>query len=123
MTGPQFPKGRPAALDRKDQRIARKAQDEAENRVVKERSGGRCEVVELRETRAAVRLETARCQRRAIHIHHMIGGWGKRARGSSILSIHKQHTCDECHRLITGHVLQRVGDKLPLWSDLYQRIT
>ena len=38
------PKPRPAALERKDRRSARKSQDEAENQKVRARSAGQCEL-------------------------------------------------------------------------------
>ena len=52
----------------------------------------------------------------------MIGGWGKRARGNSVLAGHKQHVCARCHQDITGHVLQRVGGPVPVWTDHYRRV-
>ena len=119
MSGLQFPKPRPAALERKDRRTARKSKDEAENKKVRARSGGLCEV-------AAPRMSAhgafARCVRRATQVHHMIGGWGKRARGNSILAEHKQHVCADCHGNINGHVLQRIGGAVPQWTDYYRRV-
>lgn len=89
------PKPRPAALERKDRRASRNAEDVAENREVKARSGGQCEMNDGR----------GRCRRRAVHIHHRIGGWGKRARGNSILAENKLHLCEQCHSEIHAHVL------------------
>lgn len=120
MSGLRFPKGRPASLERTDRRKARQSKDEAESAKVKARSGGRCEVEEhFGET-----LVTYRCQRRAVQVHHMIGGWGKRARGDSLNSEHKQHVCLGHHADITGHILQRVCGPLhaPHWTDAYRRV-
>lgn len=97
-------KPRPAALERKDRRNDRKAQDEQENAKVKARSGGQCEVW-------IGRFE--RCARRGNQTHHMIGGWGKRARGISILAEHKQYVCHQCHDDIGGHILKRIGGDPP----------
>lgn len=104
------PKPRAAALDRKDRRSARKAQDEAENKKVRQRSGGRCEVVDYVIRVNEPKHPYARCWHRAAHIHHRIGGWGKRARGTSILAENKLHVCADCHRLIHAHVLVPEGD-------------
>lgn len=71
-----------------------KARDAAESRIVKARSGGRCEVT----------IDGARCPRRAAQVHHQIGGWKRRGRGASALAEHKTHACAACHRLITGDV-------------------
>ena len=114
MAGLLFPKPRPAALERRDRRRDRVSKDEAESRKVRARSKGRCEIVVLGE---------GQCERRANQIHHMLGGWGRRARGTSILAERKQNTCGVCHPLITGHVLQRIGGPVPLWSDRYRRVT
>jgi len=118
MPGLRFPKPRPAALERQDRRRERTTRDEAENMSVRARSGGRCEVTE---DLLSSDLPPRRCRRRAWHIHHMIGGWGRRARGPSILAEHKQHVCAECHEAITRHILQRVGGDPPFWADVYRR--
>ena len=126
--GLKFPKPRPAALDRADRRKALKAADEAENKKVRARSGGQCDVVieryaEPHDSDPFNRwcLTFSRCGRRATQVHHMIGGWGKRARGNSKLAEHKQYCCNTCHKEITGHVLKRVGGVTPLWTDHYRR--
>ena len=100
----QFAKPRPAKLERADRKTAREKADKAESDKVKARSGGRCE---MRVDRAVANL---RCQRRAVHIHHMIGGWGKRARGISTLAANKLHLCNRCHSDIHAHVLVPDGD-------------
>ena len=112
-----FPKPRPAMLEREDRRKTLKSEDEAENKKVRARSDGQCEVRE----RYQDTVVPYRCTRRANQIHHMIGGWGKRARGTSKLAAHKQHACDTCHREITGHVLKRIGGVTPRWTDTYER--
>lgn len=113
--GLKFGKGRPAALERKDRRNAVKATDLSENAKVKARSGGRCEVLELQ-------IGVERCPRRGNQTHHMIGGWGKRARGNSLLARHKQYVCQRCHDDIGAHVLKRIGGEPPLWTDCYERL-
>ena len=119
MTGLAFPKPRPAALEREDRRKARKSADELESIRVRKRSGGRCEVVEHVKTYG--RVSAVRCKRRANQIHHMLGGWGRRARGPSLLMEHKQHVCAECHDAITRHILKREGGDPALWTDTYER--
>ena len=99
------PKPRPAKLERQDKRTARKSLDESENRKVKARSGGRCEARIL----ASATL-WLRCQKPARHVHHRIGGWGKRARGTSALAANKLHVCELCHSDIHAHVLVPEGD-------------
>jgi|SRR3990167_736806 len=90
--------------------------DREESRDVVSRSGGRCEVVIVGD---------GRCRRRALSVHHMIGGSGTRARGLSVLAAHKLHVCDGpggCHALITEKrlVLQQAG-RLPRFDDVYVR--
>ena len=104
-----FPKHRPAALERKDRRNARKGQDLSENDKVRLRSGGRCEL-ESYDGPSDTWRRIQRCERRAVHIHHKIGGWGKRARGSSILAENKLHLCVQCHADVHAHVLVPDGD-------------
>lgn len=126
--GLKYPKPRLAALERKQKRQQLKADDEAENKKVRQRSGGRCEVIHLYSL-AAIKSHPAdadeaiaRCNRRACQIHHMIGGWGRRARGDSRLAEHKQHVCARCHAAITGHELKRIGEVMPLWTDYYELV-
>lgn len=108
----------PAKQAKAQRTAARLATDDEESDKVKVRSGGRCEVVwHWRRARRVMR-----CDKRAVHVHHMIGGWGKRARGKSILAEHKQHVCAECHENIGGHLLRRIGDAVPLWTDDYERV-
>lgn len=107
----------PIKVERDTRKKTRLATDGEESDAVKVRSGGRCEVVWFGRKERRVR----RCVKRASQVHHMIGGWGKRARGPSILAKHKQHVCDTCHPLITGRVLRRIGADLPLWTDEYER--
>lgn len=122
-----FPKPRPSKLERADRRKARRSKDEAENKKVRARSGGQCEVHEAKTLRwieaKAFALEVERCPRRGNQTHHMIGGWGKRARGISVLAEHKQYVCQACHDDIGGHVLKRIGGIPPLWTDCYERVT
>ena len=100
MASLQFPKPRPAKLDKADRKSARDAKDKAENAKVKARSGGRCEVV-----------DHGRCRRRAVHIHHVLGGFGVRGRGASAIAQNKLHLCVECHSDIHAHVLIKDGER------------
>lgn len=100
----------------------RAALDTAGSDQVRARSEGRCEVHWFG---VSGRIEY-RCDRRAVHVHHMIGGRGKRGIGVSALAEHKQHVCDECHREIGGDVggktLKRIGGVVPHWTDRYARV-
>lgn len=108
-------KGTPKA-DLKAQRDKlREKVDEAENKKVKARSGGQCEIW------WEMKVTAVRCDNRAAHVHHMISGWGRRARGKSVLAEHKQHACALCHDLITSHRLRRLGGDEPHYSDIYVR--
>ena len=104
-------------------RDADRALDRAESAKVRERSDGRCEIVE----RIGAGPNTYRCPWLPVHVHHMIGGSGKRARNESCLAIHKQHVCQSCHDDITGRVggkkLRRLGGEVPLWTDCYERVS
>ena len=95
-----FPKGRPASLLREDRRKARASKDEQESKKVKVRSMGICERVET--LSGGIR---AFCMRRAVHVHHLLGGNGVRGRGKSALAINKLHLCAKCHSEIHAHVL------------------
>ena len=114
MGGLAFPKPRPQALERDDRRKARASVDELESRKVRQRSGGRCEIT----------TEHGQCNRVGTQVHHMIGGWGKRARSSSgsVSAEVKQHACIRCHELITRHILVRQGNGAPHWTDVYTRV-
>ena len=124
MSGLLYPKPArgTALLERRERAAQRRGFDRAENRKVKARSGGRCEVLFAPDGR---HHDDPRCNFRASHVHHMIGGWGKRARGISILAKHKQHVCAPCHQEITGELggkkLIRVGGTVPRWTDYYRR--
>lgn len=111
-----FPKPRPQQLERDAQRKQSQSLDQAENAKVRWRSQGQCEVQELGRHGVA-----RRCARRAGEIHHLLGGWGRRARGPSALAEHKLHVCKRCHREITGHALQPIGPE-PRWTIRYRRI-
>jgi hypothetical protein len=110
-------KGTPRKLLKDKRATDRKDIDAEENRKVKARSGGRCEVVWFGRKARKVK----RCERRAVPgVHHMYGGSGVRARGKSLLAKHKQDVCQECHDLITGKVLRRIGTEERLWTDEYE---
>ena len=96
---PAIPKPRARMLETADKVLAWQAIDKAESVKVKTRSGGRCEVTQ----------GFQRCPRRGYEVHHHIGGWKLRGRGESALAANKTHACSQCHRLITGNVLEHVS--------------
>ena len=98
-------KPRPKLLDKRETKAATAQIDREENAKVKQRSGGRCEIVEVAANAIGRKLEI-RCPRRASHVHHLISGIGRRNQGRSILAAHKLHVCDLGHEEIHGHVLQ-----------------
>ena len=118
MSGLQFPKPRPAKLEKADRLKARVSIDDRESATVKARSEGRCEVRWRGKPTEALHC----CQRRANHVHHMLGGIGVRGRGESAKAIRKQHVCSDCHSDIGNHVLVRQGDQVPHWTDRYTRV-
>ena len=100
-----FAKGRPASLLREDRRKARVSKDEQESATVRERSKGQCEVWVSRPGRSFAGAFVSRCLRRAVHVHHLMGGNGVRGRGKSALAKNKLHLCAKCHADIHAHVL------------------
>ena len=92
------PKPRPRKLEKADRRKARVSVDDRESAKVKARSGGQCEV-------RCVDGRPYRCPRRAIHVHHRLGGIGVRGHGDSAKAENKLHVCDRCHRDMHAHVL------------------
>lgn len=104
-----FPKPRPAALSKADRRTALVKRDTAENAKVKRRSAGRCEVEILYRGGGAV--EYARCERRAVHVHHRRGGIGVRGVNDSALARYKVAVCPACHTAIHNHTLVPVGKR------------
>jgi len=109
-------KGTPKADAKAARTRTREAQDEAESAKVKIRSKGQCEVVWELKTAAS------RCDHRATEIHHLIGGWGRRARGESLRAERKLHACGRCHQLITSHRLRRIGGEMPHYTDVFVRV-
>ena len=85
-----FPKPLPQMLEREQRRARQRARECVENATVRQRSGGRCEVV----------LDDTRCRKAGREIHHLLGGHGRRGRGASVLATHKVHTCTRHHRLM-----------------------
>ena len=133
MAGLAFPKPTKgtASLERRERRGRQDHIDASENRTVRQRSHGRCEMTELLITMRAKgdaprQVVLIRCARKASQIHHLLGGRGTRGVGRSALAIHKQHVCTQCHDDITGDVggkaLQRIGGAVPRWSDYYRRV-
>ena len=103
-----FPKPRPAKLEKADRKSARESKDKKENVKVKARSGGRCEAWE--HVYVGASYGRWRCERRARHIHHRLGGIGVRGRGASALAANKLHLCERCHSDVHAHVLVPDGE-------------
>ena len=114
-----IPKPRPRALDKQDRAKAKQSVEERENKKVKARSRGQCEVKELEHHRipgvAQALGLNRRCVRRASETHHFLGGMGRRGVKESALARNKLHVCGICHDLITRHILQ------PHWTDVQDR--
>lgn len=108
-----FPKGRPRALDKAVRRKALEARDKRESDKARTRAAGRCEIEVVGQ---------GRCLRRDTETHHMVGGWGKRARGTSYLADRKQRVCVVHHGQITARLLRRIGSDVPHYTDTYERL-
>ena len=106
------PKGRPAKLEKADRTAKRVDRDDKESKKVRERSKGRCEMWE----------GLVRCTRRAVHVHHLLGGIGVRGRGDSAEASRKLHLCNSCHSDLHSHVLVRHGGLTPHYQDCYERV-
>jgi hypothetical protein len=114
----KFAKQRPKALDKQAKAKAIEAKDKAENAKARKRAAGRCEV----RTNDLVRLQLARCPNKDSQTHHLIGGIGRRNRGKSILAEHKLRVCNDCHKAITGNVLQPTTDTDEAAKIRYRRV-
>lgn len=92
-------------------RSARQSVDRRESAKVKVRSGGRCEVIEAHPNSwSQLSFSLKRCQRAAIHVHHLLSGRGVRARGASALQDNKLAVCGLCHADIHDRRLVRADD-------------
>ena len=100
-----IPKPRPRALEKQDRLKRKQSVEDRENKAVRARSEGRCEV-RLRHLDMDLQAWRSRCERRASEIHHMLGGSGRRGVGESAKAENKLHVCGPCHDLITRHILQ-----------------
>lgn len=113
--GLKLSKGTHGSLQTEQVRKARRSKDERESDKVRERSGGRCEVV----------VGSKRCHRASREVHHMLPG-RSRLKGVAVLAQHKQHVCSACHADITGPLggkrLIRVGGAVPWFTDSYRRV-
>lgn len=112
----KYAKGRPRALDKADRDKVIVSTDKTEDKLVKSRSKGQCEVFVI---------GVGRCQKKAAgNPHHMLGGFGRRAKGRSALAEHKRHCCQPHHHMITNHTLRLlVNGDLPRFDDAYERVT
>lgn len=108
------PKPRPRLLSKREAQADVRAVDRRENAIVKKRSGGQCEVLEVSSfglheaitaTVTGLRQRAKRCARRAAHIHHLRSGIGIRNRGVSITAACKLHICELHHDELHGHVI------------------
>ena len=121
---PACPKSRPRALDKQDRVTRKQSVEDRENAKVRVRSHGQCEVLErVKHTipeakhmiEGGVVYALHHCRRQARHIHHLLGGSGRRGMGESALAVNKLHLCPQDHDLITRHILQ------PEWTDVENR--
>lgn len=105
------PKPKAKRLEKAQRQRALAKVDREQRAICRERSGGRCEVIEQViehagwvGTREIPKLETLlrRCTYRATENHHLLGGIGRRNRGKSILAEHRLDVCKACHEAITG---------------------
>lgn len=94
--GLRHPKGESAQSARDRRRLAREALDRQSSDHVRSRSHGRCELPGCRQT--------------AAHVHHLLGGHGRRAHGESVLAKNKVHLCVDHHRAIHDH-------RIRVWWD------
>ena len=108
--GLQFPKGTPSKVDRETRRRAAVARDRKGSRQVRTRAAGQCEAV----------VNGQRCPWVGRHVHHMIGGIGKRGHGISALAERKQLVCFGHHTLIHQNNVERIGGTIPHYTDTYQ---
>ena len=108
MSGLAFPKPRPRLLEKREAKAKQATQDKAERKACHSRSGGRCEVIEVRLDPEGSAIFSKRCARRASQNHHLLGGVGRRNKGASILAKHRIDVCDNCHCEIEHAVLQPV---------------
>lgn len=119
-SGLAFPKGPTQRKRIHAVRRKRKSVDLSENDKVRERSEGRCELIESHPNPWSVRSFTLkRCTRRAAHVHHLLGGIGVRGRGKSALAENKLHLCGQCHVDVHARVLVYDGGG---HAHCYQRI-
>lgn len=100
MLGTPQPKPRPAALVKRERQAAIRQWDLQQSRLARQRSSGRCEM--------RVHGE-GRCRRRDVVTHHILSGWGVRARGASALMENKLRLCDRCHRDLHARIVVRDG--------------
>ncbi len=119
-------KPRPAALVKRERQAAIKARSLAEDRKVKARAGGRCEVWKQTYWTFANELPKAlcdRCHRAPVgDPHHLIYGSGRRNIGKSILAAWKLAVCRQCHAEIQQHVLVPVEPLADALHVVYGRI-
>jgi hypothetical protein len=116
-TKPAFKHDEPPEKLKKAKRLTtRAATDEQESDKVKARSKGQCEVIEAIPNAWSKKSFTLkRCPKRALHVHHLLGGIGVRGRGKSALADNKLHLCPDCHSDIHAHVLVKFSEDGREW--------
>jgi hypothetical protein len=105
------PKPEPYARTKARKARALAKQDTEQRAICRERSGGRCEVIELRRG-----PEWIRCGARATENHHLLSGRGIRNRGNSLLADYRLDICHACHTAITHRVLLPVPELPDDWA-------
>jgi hypothetical protein len=106
----------PAKVVKAKRASTRAATDEKESDKVKARSKGQCEVIEAIPNAWSKKSFTLkRCPKRALHVHHLLGGIGVRGRGKSALAENKLHLCIDCHSDIHAHVLVKFSEDGREW--------
>lgn len=109
---PTFPKPRPRLLEKRAAKAALNSLDKAERKKCRMRSGGRCEVLEVKMRPEESAVVVVRCKSRASQNHHLLAGRGRRNIGESVLAGRRIDVCGSCHMEITNHVLTPVtGDR------------
>ena len=106
---------KPATTRRQEQRARRtalEARDELGNIQVKARSMGWCEL-----------HPWTHCGHRLAHIHHMLGGVGRRGVGDSALPQNKIAVCALCHHSIhSGDIVLQYHDETNRFRTLHVEV-
>ncbi len=96
-SGLEFAKPEPRPVAKSKRQAIQRLIDERESALVRRRSRGVCEL--------------PGCREKAEHVHHLLGGNGRRGRGESAQASHKVHICSEDHRQIHDHRIRLSWDE------------